>query len=398
MTRPAHAPGEVIALPAGRLARALVSAALVVLGLLFAARVANSVFAPLVFVALAGILAMALNGVVVRLQAGLRLPRPAAAALVVLVLVAAVTWLAWLLVPMVLSQAARFSQELPTLAGSVQTNLVAWAKRYPALAPLLEGRSFAEPAALLRSGAGTTGGVTSLVALAGAAANALFSGVLFVMLLLFLLMSPEPVVKGLLSGVPAGARPVVERTTIRIGRQLGAWLAGTVLLSAAVGVLTTVAFALVGFDNALLFGLIAAVTNLIPVVGPVIGLAPPALVAVANGNWPLLWWALGVTLAIQQVQAYVAIPIVFGRSLDIHPASLIVGILLFGALLGIVGIFLTVPLLVIVKALYEEVYLGRLRAPAVTSAAANEVIQASAGQAPPPETASPAEALGRRTA
>lgn len=395
MSAPWGTQSEPVSLPAGRLVRALVTAALVVLGLLFAARVANTIFAPLVFVGLAVILAMGLNGLVVRLQHRLHLPRAITAALVVLTLVAAVAWLAWLLVPLVLGQAARFSRELPAMTGSIQENLVEWARRYPALAPLLEGRSFAEPAALLRPDASP--GVTSLVALAGTAANAVFSLVLFVMLLLFLLMSPEPMVKGLLSGLPAGARPVVEKTTIRIGRQLGAWLAGTLLLSAAVGVLTGVLLLLVGFDSALLFGLIAAVTNLIPVVGPVIGLVPPALVAVANGNWPLLWWAVGIMLVIQQLQAYVATPIVFGRSLEIQPASLIVGILLFGSLLGIVGIFLTVPLLIIAKAVYEEVYLARLHAPPVSTADVTEVIQASGGRGPA-ENEAPAGTTARRPA
>lgn len=184
---------------------------------------------------------------------------------------------------------------------------------------------------------------------------------------------------------------------IRVGRQLGAWLAGTLLLSAAVGVLSFVLLLLVGFDNALLFGLIAAVTNLIPVVGPVVGVIPPALVAAASGNWAMLWWAVGIMLVIQQLQAYVATPIVFGRSLDLQPASLIVGILLFGALLGIVGIFLTVPLLIIVKAVYEEVYLGGLHAPSVSAAAVSEVIQASGGKIAADGDGS-AATLGRRPA
>jgi putative permease len=364
------------------LLRTLIFASLFVLALLVLGRIAGAVLAPLLFITLAGILAMGLNPLVVRIESRLRLPRSLAATIVVVTILFVLIALLWMVVPMIIAQAMRFSEQMPQMMRDLQGNLVAAAKRYRTLAPLVEGRSFADPSELLKG----SSGMTSIVAFAGAAANALFSGVLLTMLVAYLLASPEPVIKSLVSGFTPRRRSAVEQFIVKVGGQLGAWLVGNLIISLIIGALAGGGLALLGFDNALLFGAIVAVTDLVPIIGPLVGALPPVLVALANGNWPLALSAMALLFAIQQIEAYAVSPFIYGRAVRLHPASLVVGVLIFGSLMGLVGIFLTVPLLIIIKALYEDVYLARMNAPLMGEARAEEVVRA-AGNEPEAEPA-----------
>lgn len=364
------------------LLRVLLMVALAVLGLLLVAQLAGAVAAPLVFVLLAAVLALGLNPLVARLEGRFGVPRSVGAGLVVGGLVLFALAFVALVVPLIVSEGVRFAQGLPEMLRTLQSGALEAARKYPALAPLLENRSFADPSKLLGSGMLESGGlsaVTNLASFVGVMANALVSGVLLTMLVLFLLMSPEPVVKGILGGIPPRSRPIVERTLIRVGSQLGSWLVGAITVSASVGVIVGVGLRIVGFQDALLFGVIAAVTNLIPFVGPVIGMVPPVLMAVSGGHWSLALWAVGIALVSQQLDAYLLSPIIYGRTVKLHPASSIVAVLVFGSLMGLVGVFLAVPLVIILKALYEEVYLSVMQRPEASAESVAQVIAAGVG-------------------
>lgn len=356
------------------LTRVLLTVAFIVLGVVLAARFAGAVAAPLVFILLAAILAIGLNPLVIRLERLLHVPRAFAAGIVMAGLLGFLGLFTWLVVPPLVWQAFLLAKRLPDMLGSVQENVVAWARAYPMLAPLVEGRSFADPSSILQQGSNT---VTSLISIGALLANFAFSAALLLALVFFLLMSPEPMLKGFLAAFPSAARRVAERTLVRIGQQLGGWLVGAITISSIDGALTALGLWIVGFDSALLFGLIVAITNVIPVIGPLIGLAPPVFVAVANGSWQLAVYAALVSVIVQNLEAYLVAPFVYRRNVQLQPASLVIGVLVFGALLGLVGVFLTVPLLIIVKALYEEIYLDRLQAPAPEDSSITEVIQAA---------------------
>ncbi|HWG84184.1 MAG TPA: AI-2E family transporter [Deinococcales bacterium] len=372
--------------PIPDLLRTLIYASLFVLALLLLGHLAGAVAAPLVFIVLAGVLAMGLNPLVVRLETTLKVPRSLAASIVMLAILGGLVLLLWLVVPMIVAQAMRFSENMPAMMRDLQENLVAAAKRYRTLAPLVEGRSFADPTRLLQG----SNGMTSIFGFAGAAANAIFSGVLLVMLVAYLLASPEPIIKSLVSAFTPRRRAAVESFIVKVGGQLGAWLVGNLIISLIIGAMSAVALAVIGFEDALLFAAIVAVTDLVPVIGPIIGMVPPVLVALASGSWDMALWAVIALFVIQQVESYAIAPFIYGRAVRLHPASLVVGVLVFGSLLGLAGIFLTVPLLIIIKAVYEEVYLARMHAPAVAEERAEAVVRAAGNE---PE-ADPAGVVG----
>ncbi len=377
----------------GALLRVLLTVAFIVMGVLLLAQFAGAVAAPLVFVLLAVVLALGLNPFVARLEMRFHVPRPAGAGLVIGGLVVFGLLFAALVVPLIVTQGVRFGQALPGMLSALQSNVLEAARKYPAIAPLLEGRSFTDPSKIIGSEMFQSGGVSAVTNLASAVAglaNALVSGVLLLMLMLFLLMNPEPIIKGILGGVPPTNRPVVERTLIRVGSQLGSWLIGAVSVSVCVGLIVGVGLRIVGFQDALLFGVIAAVTNMIPYVGPLIGMIPPVLMAVSGGQWSMAFWAIVVAVVAQQLDAYVLSPVIYGRTVKLHPASNIVAVLIFGSLMGLVGVFLAVPFVIIIKALYEEVYLFVMERPAATDESVAQVVAAGVSEYEPVVEPTPA--------
>ena len=365
------------------LLRVLLTVVFSVFGILLVAQFASAVAAPLVFVLLAAVLALALNPLVARLEAHLHIPRPIGAGLVMAGLTLFILIFAALIVPLIVTQGIRFAQGIPEMLNTLQMNVLEAARKYPTIAPLLEGQSKLDLGKVLGLGSLGSGGITAVTNAAfavGGFASGLVSIVLLVMLVLFLLMNPEPIFKSLLGGIPLQSRPVVERTLIRIGSQLGSWLMGVISISIAVGVIVGVGLRIVGFQDALLFGVIVAVTNMIPYVGPLIGMVPPVLMALASGHWSMALWAVAIAAGAQQLDAYVLSPIVYGRTIKLLPASNIVAVLVFSSLMGLIGVFLAVPLVIIIKAFYEEVYLFTMKRPEASNESVAQVVAAGVGE------------------
>ncbi|GEM88420.1 AI-2E family transporter [Meiothermus granaticius] len=358
--------------------RVLFNTVFLVFGLLFLARVASAVVEPLVFILLAGVLTMGLNPLVALLENRLHLPRRMGAVVVVLGILVAFLGFIAIVLPLFVAQGQHFSQNMPRLFDGVNAHLSALVERYPALAPLQKGIPTGDLSKLV-GGLLNGSTLTGLFSVASSAVGLVASTFLLLIVVLFLLMSPEPIVRGLMSGIPPQTRPIVQRTLVRIGAQLGKWLLATLLLSVIKGTLMGIGLRLVGFENALLFGLVNGLTNPIPFLGPWLGITLPVFSALSDGSWQMALLAIGVLLIVEQLDNSVFGPLVMGRTVELHPASMLLGVLVFGAVLGLAGVFLTVPLALIIKALYEEVYLAVLHRPEVSDETVAQVVAAGQG-------------------
>ncbi|HEX2863195.1 MAG TPA: AI-2E family transporter [Deinococcales bacterium] len=360
----------------------LVPAIFVGFGLYLAWRATSLVAQPLLLIVLALVIASALNPAVLWLHARFRVPRALSSFTILFLVVGGLGLLGWLLIPTFVTQLSSLITSLPGEVASLQRMLADASANSPLLASASAGLNNVNLASQLQSV--LPGTVTGLL---GFTTTLLSSLLLFVILLLlgfYVLLQPEPLLRGIMSGIPHRYRDDVSRALIRIGSQLGGWLTGQVILSAAMGVLVYLALQIVGFfgidpHDVFLYSVIAGVTAVIPVVGGLIGLIPPVLATISPHPIDALWVAVAVFSA-EQVVYQVLTPIVFGRGSSLHPASLLAGVLLFSGLFGWVGAFLAVPFLIIVKAIYEELYLPSVLGAAVTT---EEVADLVRGQAPP---------------
>ena len=105
---------------------------------------------------------------------------------------------------------------------------------------------------------------------------------------------------------------------------------------------------LIGIEYAFLFGCIAGLTNMVPYLGPYLGLAPALFVTIFDSPVKAVLACL-VVLVIQQIDGNIIYPLVIGKSLDIHPLTIIIVLLVAGNLAGLVGMILGVPFYAVCK-------------------------------------------------
>ena len=124
---------------------------------------------------------------------------------------------------------------------------------------------------------------------------------------------------------------------------------------ASVGIATGVGLWLVGVDNALAFGLLAALLEFIPFIGPILAAIPAILIAAATDPQIALWVA-GVYLVVQQLEGNVFSPLLQQWAVDLPGAVLLFSLLAMGTLFGALGIIFAAPLTVVIYVLVKKLY------------------------------------------
>jgi len=125
--------------------------------------------------------------------------------------------------------------------------------------------------------------------------------------------------------------------------RLGMWVRGQLILMGALGLATSIAYTVLGVPAALLLGVIAALAEGIPIVGPLLGAIPAVLLA-ATVSPELALEVAGVYLILQVIEGNVLVPIVMRNTVGISPFLVILSVLVGAAAGGFVGALLAVPI------------------------------------------------------
>ena len=110
--------------------------------------------------------------------------------------------------------------------------------------------------------------------------------------------------------------------------------------------------------QAFLFGVIAGLLEIVPVIGPLVAAVPPVIVALLQ-NPIMAIWVVIVFTGIQQAEGHLIIPLVMSKQLSLHPVTVIFSVLVMGGLFGIIGIFLASPAAFTAGIIYEEILLPK---------------------------------------
>lgn len=141
-----------------------------------------------------------------------------------------------------------------------------------------------------------------------------------------------------------------------ITRNIERYLLVQILVSVIVGVATGLAFWVIGVENAAVWGIIAAVTNLIPYIGSVIVLVAAGLVAFLQFNSLQMGIVVGgVSLAIHTLIGNLLMPWLTSRTSRMNPVAVFVGVIFWGWLWGIWGLLLGIPITMVIKAICDRV-------------------------------------------
>lgn len=163
----------------------------------------------------------------------------------------------------------------------------------------------------------------------------------------------------------ARAREVMDE----MGTVMRLWFVGQLIRIILMTLCVWLALYLIGLPGPFVLGLQAGLSNFIPYLGPIVAAIPIALVAMPLGASPLIW-AVAVYTIIQSIEGYVIGPLIQRHAVETPPAWTLVAIVLLGALFGVMGIALAMPLVAVARVaiirLYVEDYLGDRIEPATT--------------------------------
>lgn len=144
----------------------------------------------------------------------------------------------------------------------------------------------------------------------------------------------------------------------RVDRQISSYLIGTAVENLLVTVLVAIPLSVLGMPNAFLFAVIFGLANVIPFAGPFIGASVGLFFSLLDPNAPSLGALVAVYVVVHLIDAMVISPVVMGKSLDMHPMTVIVGISVGGTLGGVVGMLVIIPLIAVAKAIASTVAQG----------------------------------------
>jgi predicted PurR-regulated permease PerM len=155
-------------------------------------------------------------------------------------------------------------------------------------------------------------------------------------------------------------RPGTPGLILRLEQSLASYVRGQVLVSLTIGASAGVGLWLLGTlgwapgadKYAVVFGAWVAVTELIPYLGPWLGGIPPVVYELIVNPISALWVFL-LFLAIHQIEGHVVVPKFMGSALRLHPLLVIFGLLAGAELYGLAGVFVALPLLAVIRELWE---------------------------------------------
>jgi predicted PurR-regulated permease PerM len=297
-----------------------------------------------VLVVISLVIAAALHPLVVGLEAR-RVPRILALALVFLGLAGALVAVCLLTVPALFGEIANIVERLPILqaelAGRMQdSRLLRPLSRALVTAPAAElGSAVLER--MLAWG-------PRVLIIAGEALTVLF-------LALYILAGREREQAALFSVVPRRYHLRLARIQLNLRTIVGGYVRGQVITSACAAAFTFLLLTALGVKNAIALAVFAGLTNVIPLVGTILGAIPIVLASMARGL-PTAILVLVLFLLYQELESRLLVPRVYGRVLRLSPVMVVVALLVGGTLLGIIGALLAIPVAAAVRMIIVELH------------------------------------------
>lgn len=307
-----------------------------------------------------------LNPVVSRLQAR-RVPRVWGTLLTYVVFLTLLGVALRFLIPVVADQMSSFVSSVPDLLARAQQSLTDLARRLG-----ITVRS-TDILASLSPGGQAGNFISRIFSFTAGFLHGLVVFLLGAVLGFYILVDLPKMQRTAMSLMPSGRREEVRSILEKMGRALGGYFRGQLLVAAFVGVASMLGLFIVGLPYWALVGAVAGLFNLIPLIGPFIGAIPALFIAFTTTDstgllqleqgWPLAIGASLALLIVQQIDNHIVSPNVMARTVKLHPVTVMLGLLIGGTLAGLVGMLLTVPVIASAKIVLLHVWDSRTQWP-----------------------------------
>lgn len=255
--------------------------------------------------------------------------------------------------PQIIAQLGGLEQQVPVAMEQVTD----WLKSFSVGRSVLD--RMPDPATwLVREGAAAMDSVqglfTSMVGVLTAVASVLLIGI-------YLAADPDTYMRSVGKLVPFRHRQRGREIAHTMSVAMKRWLVGRLASMTVVGVLTTVGLWILGMPMALGLGFLTGMLSFIPFLGPVMASVPAILIALLQGPGEAMWVAV-IYIIVQALEGNIITPLIQLRAVSLPPALIILSQLVFGTLVGMLGVLLATPLALcaclLIRTLYIEDVLG----------------------------------------
>ncbi|MGV3614507.1 MAG: AI-2E family transporter [Fimbriimonas sp.] len=370
--------------------KALAKGIYLALGLYLLLSFIDAIRVIMLFFILAMIFAIALAPPVNWLE-GKGVPRVVGMILVLSGVIGTFVGLGFLMAPQISAQINQLSQDLPQYVQSVSDQAIARLGRIPGLDEIA-----ANPQKAVQNVLPSASTVVSRIgSYSVSLLTAVASFIILLSLVAYMLVSPRPLLRGIIGAVPVGMRDPFAAAFSRGSQSVVQWIWANAIIGAIEAVAVTIFLSAMGVPGAFVWGALAFFAELIPQLGGYLMAVPPVLVAFAVNPTTALWVVLFYVVMQQIVNSVIAPPI-RSKSMDIHPVSEIFAVLALTLAFGFLGAVIASPLVGFFKAFYDAFYKPKQPDDDRIDDRVEDVLQRriSPGEAPPDEVNELARSAG----
>ena len=283
------------------------------------------------------------------------LPRIAGVILVYLLLLALLISFVLLLFPLIVEQGITITAAVPGYYQSLREwmvnvpnqLIVRLSEFIPATLPSLQPRATQQTGQEVMTSAGQALGYVSL------AARVIFIAIVILVMAFYWTLDGPRTIKSFLLLVPQDQRESISELISAMETKVGSYLAGQGILCLVIGSMSLVDYLLIGLPNALVLALVAGVLEAVPMIGPLLGAVPAALVALSLGPDKLVWVIVS-TVVIQQLENSLLVPRVMSKAVGVNPFVSLLAFFAFSSLLGFAGARMAIPMAAILQLLLDH--------------------------------------------
>lgn len=185
--------------------------------------------------------------------------------------------------------------------------------------------------------------------------NVFVSIITFPFILFFLLKDGTRFRDFFLKLLPPKFRDDTNQILKNMDTQVGSYIQGQIIVASCIGLLLFVGYNIIGLDYAITLAIVAATTSVIPYLGPTIAITPAIIIAIVHSPFMLLKLAI-VWIVVQFLEGNFISPNIMGKTMQIHPLTIIIVLLVAGNLFGLIGVILGIPGYAILKVLVSYLY------------------------------------------
>ena len=281
------------------------------------------------------------------------LPRRAGVILVYVVPLALITLFALLLFPLLVEQVTTIAVVVPGYYQSLREWMAAYPNQLlarlgeflPVTLPSLEPIQQTGPQVLATAGQAL--GYVAVMAKIG------LTTVVILLLAFHWTLDGPRIIRSLLLLLPHGQRENIGELISAMEIKVGSYIAGQGILCLVIGIMALIAYLFIGLPNALVLALVAGVMEAVPMIGPLLGAVPAAVIAFTIAPSKLIWVVVA-TLVIQQLENSVLVPRVMRKAVGVNPFVSLLALFAFSSLLGLAGALMAIPMAAILQLLLNR--------------------------------------------